>query len=388
MKLRLPVVKGQPMRSGTPTVTGAIPIKNLVNRYRIPIRRPLAHEGYQRELQQTRMRKFTKRLLDGLVDIPTAILMNLRHVKPSEVLVQDAEGQLFLEIDPPADDGDQNWFFIVDGQHRVRAAESAFNAEFSEHCENLELNFVLMIGASKDEELETFYVVNSEAKSVRTDLAFDLLRQLSDHDPKIQREIIESGQDWKTSGVQIAEILVKSSPVWKDRIMFANATSVEKKDAVVPLSSFVNSMKKLDADSSFRRLDLHNKSKVIDAFWQGIAIAYPVLIHGGDSEFGPLSPKDFVIQKGVGVSVLHEILPDVIQVLRENDMDVLDPNSHVAVVKALLEKLQGENKNLDPVSGVEFWLSTPRGGAAGAYSSSAGKRNLVRKLRSLLPENI
>ena len=43
--------------------------------------------------------------------------------------------------------------------------------------------FVCMIGAGERQEMEQFYVVNSNAKSVRTDLAMDLLKQRAESDP-------------------------------------------------------------------------------------------------------------------------------------------------------------------------------------------------------------
>ena len=40
-----------------------------------------------------------------------------------------------------------------------------------------------MIGADETEEMTQFYVINSTAKSVRTDLALDLLKQRAENDP-------------------------------------------------------------------------------------------------------------------------------------------------------------------------------------------------------------
>jgi hypothetical protein len=46
--------------------------------------------------------------------------------------------------------------------------------------------------------------------------------------------------------------------------------------------------------------------------------------------------------------------------------------------------LQGENPKGEPVTGSDFWASAPIG-AAGSYSSSAGRRLLAAKIRQLLP---
>jgi hypothetical protein len=51
--------------------------------------------------------------------------------------------------------------------------------------EDFVVPFVCMVGATEAEEIEQFYVVNSRAKSVRTDLALLLLRTIADRDPKM-----------------------------------------------------------------------------------------------------------------------------------------------------------------------------------------------------------
>jgi hypothetical protein len=47
---------------------------------------------------------------------------------------------------------------------------------------------------AEDEEMRQFYVVNSTAKSVRTDLALDLLKQQYDRDGRVMEQTIETSQ--------------------------------------------------------------------------------------------------------------------------------------------------------------------------------------------------
>ena len=56
--------------------------------------------------------------------------------------------------------------------------------------------FVCVLGASEREEMEQFYVVNSTAKSVRTDLAYDLLKQRAENDPRSSLRF----KSWARSG--------------------------------------------------------------------------------------------------------------------------------------------------------------------------------------------
>ena len=50
----------------------------------------------------------------------------------------------------------------------------------------------------------------------------------------------------------------------------------------------------------------------------------------------------------------------------------------------VLEKLEGDNASGEPVSGLDFWLVGAEG-AAGSYSSNAGRRVLLAKMKNLLP---
>lgn len=74
-------------------------------------------------------------------------------------------------------------------------------------------------GADEIEEMTQFYVVNLTAKSVRTDLALDLLKQRAENDPNLMASLVEKGEDWKVEGQTIAEELAKTR-LWKDRIRF------------------------------------------------------------------------------------------------------------------------------------------------------------------------
>ena len=92
--------------------------------------------------------------------------------------------------------------------------------EDPEAWEGLFIPFVCMLGASENEEMEQFHVVNSTAKSVRTDLALVLLKQRAEADPRLMEALIERGESWKVKAQTIVEELEKMSPVWRQRIRF------------------------------------------------------------------------------------------------------------------------------------------------------------------------
>ena len=136
----------------------------------------------------------------------------------------------------------------------------------------------------------------------------------------------------------------------------------------------VVSLKPLLASPYFGGLKPDQQLKVLDAYWQGIREVLRPAFDDIDT---------YAIQKGVGVIVMHLVLP-----MCWNAYGAAVPCLPILLrMRKYLMKhcpLQGENAKGEPVSGIEFWASAPLG-AAGSYSSSAGRRVLAAKIRQLLP---
>lgn len=370
--MRIPVVLGQKLHSGIRTVSGSIPVEILVWMFVVPYRDALKKTGYQRKPQDTRVNRFAVELQKGQTDVPTSILLNVRD-GAEELLVEEGGRHYYLDIADEADD--RHKFFVVDGQHRILAFAKLYNdnpEKWGKHC----LQFVLMLGASQHEEVNQFYIVNTTAKSVKTDLAFDLLKQRADADGKVMNDAIEKGIDWKVAGQEIVDDLFKDSPVWRGKIQLANQS---KGETIIPSASFVLSLKTLLTNSPvFKKVSPAKRIGIIDAYWGGIREALREPFDG--------EAKHFALQKGIGVTVMHEILPTVLEIVRSSGSSVFDISAYRSVMEPVLNDLSGDNIDGENVSGAQFWLTAPKGGAAGSFSSSAGKRVLFAKLRNLLPE--
>jgi len=367
--MRILVVRGQSLKSGISVVTGAIGIQELLPRAVIPYRDTLKKEGYQRRPQETRITRFANDLKTRGTDVPTSILLNIRE--KSHFVLNDigSDGDRWLEVDHNAK------FFVVDGQHRVLAFKKLFDEDDGKWID-YKLHFVLMLGATATEEMNQFYVVNTTAKSVKTDLALDLLKQRSDADGKIMEDLIKRGQDWKVEAQEIVDSLFAKSPVWKGKIQLANA---EKKETIIPAASFINSLKApLTKSAVFQKSNFAKRVKILDSYWSGIRKSLREAFDG--------DPRHFALQKGIGVTAMHEILPTVIEIIRSKGDSVVDSDAYEEIMTGTLAKLEGDNVDGELVAGAEFWLTAPRGGAAGSFSSSAGKRVLFAKLNQLLPE--
>lgn len=372
--LTIPVLEGPKLKSGTRIISGFIPAGLLIpDNYRIPYRNSLEKTGYQRKPQDARINELAQDLRQGRVDLPTAILLNIRDRATRNAVQETADG-LLLDLSSWLK-GRRNpgaYFFVVDGQHRVLALQKLIGEDRARWAA-FALPFVCMIGADENEEMDQFYIVNSKAKSVRTDLAYELLKERSQRDPGVYVGLLERGRDWQVDGQILAERLTEVSEAWKRRIRLP---SMDKGETTISNTSLVNSMKNLLNDFPFfKRLSVDQRVKVLEAYWQGIRDAIPAAF---------ADPGSYSIQKGLGVMVMHDILPDVIELVRSKGGSVLEKETYQAVVQPALEKLEGDNAGGDVVKGADFWKAAPEG-AAGSFSSSAGRRVLTAKIRGLLP---
>ena len=382
MSPMVPVVRGQKLRSGVQLVAGFMPAGLLLpDNYIIPYHNPNTLKGYQRQPQDSRINELVADLRKGQTDMPTAVLLNVRN-REARHLLQDNVLDMSRLVDPDqavaaAAREAVAKFYVVDGQHRILALlkllqEDKDDEETAERWANFLIPFVCMLGATEEEEMAQFYIVNSKAKSVRTDLAHELLRQLTERNPGMMQGLVEKGRDWQVTAQQLVRELAEHSPIWRGRIRFA---AMEKEDTVMPSASMVTSLKPVLTSAFFSALDTADQLRVLDAFWRGLRNVMPDAFD---------APEEYVLQKGVGVIALHAVLVQVVEIARARGESVTDPDSYARVLQDPLEKLQGEDRNAKPVSGLDFWRAGPNG-AAGSYSSSAGRRVLLSKIQALLP---
>ena len=215
--------------------------------------------------------------------------------------------------------------------------------------------------------------MNTFAKSVGTDLAYDILKTQAGTDPGVMEDLIEAGKDWIPTAVAICQEVSKKT-LWQGRIRFPNQPGA---GTTINSSGFVNSMQPLLGSAFFQRLTTEGQVKVVEAYWDGIQRVLPEAFN--------TDPTKFSIQRSLGVQILHKMMLDVIEVLRAQSKDVTDPEAYADVVRDSLLNLSGESLEQGRVSGVDFWRSG-RSGAAGSFSSNAGRRVLVSQMKRELPK--
>lgn len=365
----LNVVEGQTLTSGVRTLVGSIPLNELSGRVFTPWRDARTKDGYQRKPAMARIAKLMAEIRKNKVDIPTAILLNASDVTWRKSLIETEELG-FFKFDL---DNYKGKLSIVDGQHRVLALKELFEEE-PDRYGTFKLQFVMMLGATQVQELEQFYIVNSTAKSVKTDLALDLLKQRANLDGSVMNYLIESGQDWKVRGQDLTERLVDRSEIWSKKIRLANEP---KLGTIIPSSSYVVSLQNFLTYPYIQNFDTDTQYRLIETYWKAVRDAMPEPFD---------KPEDYTLLKGIGVWAMHEIFPAVIEVVRSKGESLFEKKNYAAVLEPMFDKLDGENVRAELVKGHEFWLTAPKGGAAGSFSSSAGKRVLASKMKQALPK--
>ena len=357
----IPVVLTATSRKKVPMALGVMTAGTLVDLHEIPRRDTRKKTGYQREASQARVNRLIKDLRDGRVDLPTSVLLNLRKYE-AHLHLSHQNGQKYF-------DPREQSLYVVDGQHRL-AALACLVEENPEKWTDFEIPFGCMLGADEREEMEQFYVVNSTAKSVRTDLALDLLKQRAESNVDVMKSLIERGQNWKVAAQTLVERLSETS-AWRDRIRFPLDP---KGETTITSAGMVASFRQLLATPYFGSITTENQVKVLDAYWQAMGqVAQDVFS----------DPSQYVLQKGIGVMAMHSALISVIEYVRSKGKSVIERESYEEPLGEMLLEIEGDNGE-GVVRGIDFWRTAPEG-AAGAFSSSAGRRVLIAKLRELLP---
>lgn len=372
-RIRIPVVKSSDIEGGIKTIVGVITADTLIKRYFVPERNHFQKTGYQRAASQSRVNSLATDLMKGKVDLPTAVLLSIRKPDHEDVLHIENE-KYFLDLieDDPNED-QKTRLYVVDGQHRIKALARAI--EKGAQIRNYKIPFVCMLGATEDQEMKQFHIINSNAKSVPTALALELIKERARHSQEFMDDLIRKGKKWMVDAEIATEMLAESSLVWKGKIRFHN---MPKGKTTLPSSSMVKSLEPLFRHTpAFMAIkDPEINMQIIDAYWMGIRESMP-------AAFDDISL--YSIQKGGGVRVLHGIFPFVMEIVRAQGRSIFSKEAYREIVYDPLHKVEGYNGHNDHVDGIDFWR-TGKDGVIGKCSNEPALTALIEMLKSHLPE--
>ncbi|MGH7486448.1 MAG: hypothetical protein ACREMY_12750, partial [bacterium] len=184
------------------------------------------------------------------------------------------------------------------------------------------------------------------------------------------------GESWKVEAQTITELLAHTR-LWKHRIRFPGDPAGE---TTIGSAGMVGSLKQILATPYFGAISTQNRVKILEAYWEGVERVIPEAFK---------EPTAFAIQKSTGVQIMHALLVSALELLRSKGMSVVEPESYESALQDSLTNLEGDTAEGDtaeggPALGADFWRSGPNG-AAGSFSSNAGRRVLISRLRADLP---
>lgn len=352
---------------------GIANVMDLLPHVEIDVRNHAEDKGYQRIPTSGRTGAIMEAVLKTQTNLPTAPLLNIREFDIQRNIIVSDNGRIFLRLESC----DILW--AVDGQTRLRGLQKVHEKD-PKFLENYEIPVVIGLGWSVDQELEEFYRVNSNAKSVPVNLAYDLLRKLNKIDSSMAKMLEIKGESWKVWGQNVVERIVNECPEWKGKVKFANEKG---KGFTIPASGFVASLKPIWDSDFFKDQEEDDQIAMLCAFWCGVKMVLPEVFD---------APSDYLVQKRIGTSVLHGVFPRVMQVIINKGKDVRVAVNYADVLReplsvddgTIVDRLLDYNSELDEVSGHYFWRSGPAGAAA-KFSSGTGVRTLITRLQNILP---
>jgi len=316
---------------------------------------PDNREGYQRGLDMIRARLFAKYISKSDNISPPAILLSVRE----SIDFEPKEGRYGILKIP-----DSSILYEVDGQHRIGGLREARRR--NEISGQLTLPVIIICPLKLGEkeatnprfcEAKQFVVINRTQKTVRADLSDRFIARLT---PTQRQELEVLGAvealERTQAAVQIAdELNQKTGSPWKDKIKLPG-----QKEGIVTQRAFTNSLEPILKDPTLKTFPYDVLVDALDEYWGAWKKLCPRTFD---------EPEHHVIQKTVGLSVLHELFIEAIKLLKSRGRDWTQDNFYEAL-----------DKMTKAVSD-DFWHSRGLGGMTGTSKPA------VRKLAGELREN-
>ncbi len=300
------------VQRGTPMLQAFAAGSLVVDQTKVDVYDPESGEGYQRSPVTARMRAAAA-YYDKGGRMPNPLLLNIREDDFDDVKVVVTGGDRTAYERAVEENG--NWMgtgyieltpdlalWLYDGQHRKGGLEMLVvkDADFGA----FPVPVSLTLGLDTLAETKEFFEVNTNAKAVKTDLAWALLGRMAEDDPDLQELLASTDKDWITRGIDVVRDLQELDGPWAGRIQAPNARKTRGGDSTIPQAQFIRSLKPVLDTPVLKRAETSKIAGLINAYWEGIASVLPEPFAG--------RPNDYVIQKGQGAVALHRVLPQVV----------------------------------------------------------------------------
>ena len=344
---------------------GSIPVSVLASLFDVDRLAPHNPDGYQREATVSRVSDLRRDLQASRVDLPTAILLNLREFD-SLIHISGKGGASELTL------GLSDNLYVVDGQHRVEALVSLYK-EDEVRWGGCAIPFVCLLGADRGGEMTEFHVVNSNAKSIGTALAYELLKRRADSSAAVRDRLTETGRAWVRTAGTLTDKLA-GVDLWRNRIQFPGHS---KRGTLITSNGMTTSLRALvEQPGYFQSIaDTDLQVRILSAYWEGIRLVIPETME---------EPEQYNLQRTIGVTAIHAALVNVLAIMGSRGLSVLEPAKFAEVVDRPFKELGGSNSDGIWVQGPDFWKRGNEGASA-LFNNRAGYRILHAQITEKLP---
>ena len=282
----------------------SVPAKVLISEAEIYRRTPERRDGYQRELASARLgtSKYgvAGYLLRQMGIFPTSILVNVR--KEDAVLKFEEKERISdnITIGDLIVPDDVTWY-VIDGQHRLEGLKMAMRIR--SELENYPV-LLTMTNEGIFYEMLIFYMVNSRAKSVPTDLAYRILQKML-YDVKapkwIELEIMTGADRRKAIAATIVDYLnFKDESPFKGRIK--EAGEPWKPQHITTDRTLIRYVTLILKERIFRELLDEEVADLLIDYWNAIKEIYPKCFE---------NYEDYALLSTLGLSVMNRLFPAI-----------------------------------------------------------------------------
>ncbi len=300
--LTAPAVRFRQKRPDVNLYVTAISLRDLLGRFDSDTYSSDNQSGYQRPVTQSRLRKISHYVREEEGTLPTSIVLCVRQPNRARFESTDgATGTLTIDAGIP--------MWVVDGQHRLYGLRRALEKDKAKWLLDYQLPVVIVDGIDAYEEMRTFHVINTRHKGVPTDIVDRhlLIMREAEGPALIEREGEKNYLRGRATLLADRMNDDESSP-WRGLIRMPG--DPPKPEYMLKQHSFVTSLEPVLRDGFVKRVSDEEAAQLLLNYWNAARSIWKTAFE---------TPKDYVLQRPLGAGVLHQILPDILDICRASD---------------------------------------------------------------------
>jgi len=252
-------------------------------------------DGYQRDLEWSRVEKAVRFLMKEEGTFPTSVLVNYRGDAKFSLESKLDEIEIgYLELS-------KDELYIVDGQHRLASLQRVVY----EHPDEFN-NYPIIVSIfsfndpDRFNEMRQFYIVNSRQKKVETDLALKYLHKL--YEKHGQVELVAREGTRRLFEVQAVDVVlkIKDAIPWRGRVQLIGEES--KPEHIIGEGALAKSISYILKERLFVAMSVEELAEKLGDYWSAISEIFLQAF---------ANPENYTIQKTPGANAFHMIFPSV-----------------------------------------------------------------------------